>query len=102
MNNAINKYKSSVTTNNRNNKDQKDQQKDQKECEVLYQKLGERWYVFSEDEDGEVIFSAIPTEIDPRKNKFKLYNIIEEKNNNKNKNKIRSPRTAEKLEADSL
>lgn len=49
---------------------------------VLYQKLGETWYLFTEIE-GEVIFTALPKEINPMENKVEIYEIIE-----KHKSKI--------------
>ena len=47
------------------------------ETEVLFQKLGDQWYVFSEVED-DVIYSALPYGVDPRTTKMDLIEIIEE------------------------
>jgi hypothetical protein len=47
------------------------------ETEVLFQKLGGKWYVFSQIEE-EFIYSALPKGIDPRSTKLELFNIIEE------------------------
>jgi hypothetical protein len=44
---------------------------------VLFQKLGNTWYVFSEV-DNEIIYSAMPEGMDPRTTKLELYEIIEE------------------------
>jgi hypothetical protein len=45
--------------------------------EVLFQKLGETWFVFSEV-NGEVIYSAMPKGIDPKSTKLELYQVIED------------------------
>ena len=45
--------------------------------EVLFQKLGGRWYVFSEVEE-DFVYSPLPEGIDPRETKLELFNIIEE------------------------
>ncbi|MBT3980037.1 MAG: hypothetical protein HOE90_01715 [Bacteriovoracaceae bacterium] len=49
----------------------------QQEQEVLFQKLGKTWYVFSEI-DGDFIYSALPEEIDPRTTKLELFHLIED------------------------
>jgi hypothetical protein len=43
---------------------------------VLFQKLGDRWYVFSEV-DNDVIYSPLPEGVDPRRTKLELYEVIE-------------------------
>jgi hypothetical protein len=45
--------------------------------EVLFQKLGETWYVFSESGD-DMIYSALPSGMDPRNTKLELMEIVEE------------------------
>ncbi len=45
--------------------------------EVLFQKLGDTWYIFSEIK-GEVIYSVMPEGMDPRTTKLELYNVIED------------------------
>lgn len=45
--------------------------------DLLFQKLGNKWYIFSEIED-EVIYSAMPEGMDPRSTKLELYQVIEE------------------------
>jgi hypothetical protein len=45
--------------------------------DVLFQKLGNTWFIFSEIE-GEIVYSAMPAGMDPRDTKLELYNIIEE------------------------
>ena len=47
------------------------------ETEVLFQRLGGKWYVFSQIEE-DFIYSALPNGIDPRSTKLELFNIIEE------------------------
>ena len=47
------------------------------EAEVLFQKLGNTWFVFTEVEN-DFIYSALPAGIDPRTTKLELYDIIEE------------------------
>lgn len=46
-------------------------------ADVLFQKLGETWYVFTELE-GEMIFSALPKGIDPHSTRFELFEVIED------------------------
>ncbi len=45
--------------------------------DVLFQKLGNTWYVFSEV-NGELVFSEIPEGIDPNTNSFELYEVVED------------------------
>ncbi len=59
------KTNSTTTTTNTNTSD------------VLFQKLGNTWFIFSEIE-GEIVYSAMPAGMDPRDTKLELYNIIEE------------------------
>ena len=47
------------------------------DTEVLFQKLGNIWYVFSEINE-DVVYSALPTGMDPRTTDLELYTIIEE------------------------
>ncbi|MBF0361807.1 MAG: hypothetical protein HQK49_12390 [Oligoflexia bacterium] len=88
-----------------NQKNQKNKN-EQENRQVLYQKIGEKWYVFAETEDDneEIIFAPIPMGIDPKKTKFDLYQVIDEKESSKESSKERSKRSrpSEKLEADSL
>ncbi|PIK14748.1 hypothetical protein [Halobacteriovorax sp. JY17] len=49
----------------------------QAQSEVLFQKLGNTWYVFTEVNE-EVIYSAMPEGMDPRETKLELYEIIED------------------------
>lgn len=45
--------------------------------EVLFQKLGSTWYVFSEVQ-GDMIYSALPNGMDPHSTKLELFEVIEE------------------------
>ena len=45
--------------------------------EILFQKLGNTWYVFTEIND-ELIYSALPTGMDPHTTKMELFEVIEE------------------------
>ncbi len=45
--------------------------------EVLFQKLGNTWFAFSEI-DNSMIYSMLPDGVDPRSTKLELYHVIEE------------------------
>jgi len=45
--------------------------------EVLFQKLGSTWYVFSEVK-GDMVYSALPDGMDPHTTKMELFEVIEE------------------------
>jgi hypothetical protein len=53
------------------------QTKKSKKAPVLFQKLGNHWYVFSQVGD-EVIYSPLPAHLDPRQTKLELYEVIDE------------------------
>lgn len=42
---------------------------------VLYQKLGDRWYVFTTEENDQVLYSSLPKGIHPIKNKLELFKL---------------------------
>ena len=44
--------------------------------EVLFQKLGATWYIFTEI-NSEVVYSAMPEGMDPRSTKLELFEVIE-------------------------
>ncbi len=48
-----------------------------KENEVLFQKLGNTWYVFTEVE-SKMYYSALPDGLDPRSTKLELYEVIQD------------------------
>ena len=45
--------------------------------EVLFQKLGNTWYVFSEIK-GDMVYSALPDGMDPHTTRMELFEVIEE------------------------
>ncbi len=45
--------------------------------DVLFQKLGTTWYVFTEI-NNELVYSALPTGVDPHSTKMELFEVIEE------------------------
>jgi hypothetical protein len=45
--------------------------------EVLFQKMGNTWYVFTEVK-GDMVYSALPTGMDPLSTKLELFEVIEE------------------------
>jgi hypothetical protein len=45
--------------------------------EVLFQKLGNTWYVFSEINE-ELVYSALPEGMDPKTTKMELFEVIED------------------------
>lgn len=45
--------------------------------DVLFQKLGNTWYIFAEV-NNELIYSAMPDGMDPRTTSLELYEVIEE------------------------
>lgn len=45
--------------------------------EVLFQKLGNTWFVFTEVK-GDMIYSALPEGIDPRTTKLEFFDVIED------------------------
>ena len=47
------------------------------ENDVLFQKMGNIWYVFTL-KDNEVFYSPLPKGIDPHKNKFEFYEVVED------------------------
>lgn len=49
---------------------------DQNMKDVLFQKLGVTWYVFTEIQN-EFVYSALPHGMDPRETNLELYHILE-------------------------
>lgn len=47
------------------------------ESDVLFQKLGNTWFAFTEVNE-EMVYSPLPAGLDPRSTKLELYDIIEE------------------------
>jgi len=46
------------------------------DTDVLFQKLGNVWYAFSEI-NNEFVYSALPKGIDPHETKIELFDVIE-------------------------
>jgi len=57
--------------------DEMSQDRNSNEKDVLFQKLGDTWYAFSEA-NGEVIFSQLPPGIDPYNTKIELFEVVED------------------------
>ncbi len=55
---------------------QKKSQNGKQNKDVLFQKIGQTWFIFSET-NGEVTYSVMPQGMDPRTTKLELYEIIE-------------------------
>ena len=47
------------------------------EKEVLFQKVGNTWFIFTEI-DGQLFYSKMPEGMDPRTTKLEVYSVIEE------------------------
>ena len=61
----------------KNSKDVEVRANNKKESNVLFQKLGSTWYIFTEI-NGEAIYSVMPQGMDPRDTKLELYEVINE------------------------
>ena len=70
---------------NTNNSKSSNQVKD-----VLFQKIGNTWFIFSEV-NNEVVYSVMPAGMDPKETKLELYNIIEEHMSKVASHKRRAP-----------
>ena len=44
---------------------------------ILFQRLGKIWYAFSES-GGNVVYSALPENIDPRDSSIDIYEVVNE------------------------
>lgn len=58
--------------------------------DVLFQKIGNTWYIFSEV-NNEAVYSVMPAGMDPKSTKLELYEIIEEHLTKVASHKRRSP-----------
>lgn len=58
--------------------------------DVLFQKIGNTWFIFSEV-NNEVVYSVMPEGMDPKSTKLELYEIIEEHLTKVASHKRRSP-----------
>lgn len=53
------------------------QSQKQATSEVLFQKMGNTWYVFTEIK-GDLVYSALPYGMDPHTTNLELFEVIEE------------------------
>jgi hypothetical protein len=58
--------------------------------DVLFQKIGNTWFIFSEV-NNEVVYSVMPQGMDPKTTKLELFEIIEEHMTKVASHKRRSP-----------
>jgi hypothetical protein len=72
-------------TNSQNNTTVQNNVKD-----VLFQKIGNTWFIFSEV-NNEVVYSVMPQGMDPKSTKLELYAIIEKHMTKVASHKRRSP-----------
>ncbi len=61
--------------------------------DVLFQKIGNTWFIFSEV-NNEVVYSVMPAGMDPKTTKLELFEIIEEHMTKVASHKRRSPEAA--------
>lgn len=61
-----------TTNNSKTNSKVKDEVKD-----VLFQKIGQTWFIFSEV-NSEVVYSVMPHGMDPKTTKLELFQVIED------------------------
>lgn len=65
---------------------------------VLFQKLGSKWYAFTEGQEG-LLCTALPEGLDPRNQKFEFYEILEENLERPSSKKFTKKRTSENFAA---
>ena len=58
--------------------------------DVLFQKIGNTWFIFSEV-NNEVVYSVMPNGMDPKSTKLELFEIIEEHMSKVASHKRRAP-----------
>lgn len=61
--------------------------------DVLFQKIGNTWFIFSEV-NNEAVYSVMPEGMDPKTTKLELYAIIEEHMTKVASHKRRAPEAA--------
>jgi hypothetical protein len=77
-----------MTTATKNSKKQNTVENNVKD--VLFQKVGNTWFIFSEV-NGEVVYSVMPKGMDPKTTKLELFQIIEDHMSKIASHKRRSP-----------
>jgi hypothetical protein len=80
-----------MTTATKNSKKQNTVENNVKD--VLFQKVGNTWFIFSEV-NGEVVYSVMPKGMDPKTTKLELFQIIEDHMSKVASHKRRSPEAA--------
>jgi hypothetical protein len=80
----------STTTKNNTKNNQTSQATNPVVKDVLFQKIGNNWFIFSEV-NNEVVYSVMPQGMDPKTTKLELYEIIEEHMTKVAAHKRRSP-----------
>jgi len=61
--------------------------------EVLFQKMGSTWYVFTEIK-GDLVYSALPTGMTPHTTDLELFEVIEEHMQKVSRHYVRKPEMA--------
>jgi hypothetical protein len=61
--------------------------------EVLFQKMGSTWYVFTEIK-GDLVYSALPMGMTPHTTDLELFEVIEEHMQKVSKHYVRKPEMA--------
>lgn len=79
-----------MTTSNNTNSNNNSNKAANQVKDVLFQKIGNTWFIFSEV-NNEVVYSVMPQGMDPKSTKLELYNIIEEHMTKVASHKRRSP-----------
>jgi len=80
----------STTTKNNSKNNQSTKAANPVVKDVLFQKIGNNWFIFSEV-NNEVVYSVMPQGMDPKTTKLELYEIIEEHMTKVASHKRRSP-----------
>ena len=66
-----------MTTSNNSNSAHNSKKSADQVKDVLFQKIGNKWFIFSEV-NNEVVYSVMPQGMDPKSTKLELFNIIED------------------------
>lgn len=79
-----------MTTSTKNNSNNNSNKTKAQVKDVLFQKIGNTWFIFSEV-NNEVVYSVMPQGMDPKETKLELYEIIEEHMSKVANHKRRAP-----------
>jgi hypothetical protein len=79
-----------MTTSNNSKNSNNDKKVKPSVKDVLFQKIGNTWFIFSEV-NSEVVYSVMPQGMDPKTTKLELYEIIEEHMSKVASHKRRAP-----------